>query len=897
MKRLVLFLIAFFSLSLSAHAVLKEKDLPKTLAVLRSEMEASYLQQQDLVTRFTEENKKQHGIIMDMMQRSNQIGVMLYSQHDSHTFDLAYACQEATSLYQNFKKNYKPFNELMALVDNEIERYTNLIASLEKLPPMTQSARDSMMKKVDMDSLKLIMKLMPKPDSAQMAKMKDFMLDEQGQDDRAACLIYANAMLSSYKDFQESLKAEIYYYEMAEGRLKESYDYAENCYKTLQTKIFIDGSNSFPSILKDFSLNASKAKSSIINKYTDNKVERMQSEWSGSIIFGLIAFVLFYMFISIGLGILLVKFILPKKIWTLEMFKDKEKYCAVVIGVFLFAIVQMGLKTFIYHNFIMMACKLLIEFAWLVGVILTSMIFRIDDKDKLKASFKVNLPTILMGLMVICFRIIFIPDHVINLLFPIILVVFVVWQFVVVYKYRNVLETTEKTFGWLTFFVMLVSLIVSWNGFTFLSVQVFIWWIFQLTCVLTVISVYDFLTDYEFKVVPDKIIKINIATATSKIAECESTIEELKAEDKIDYSRLIADKEKELNRWKNNLNKYNQPGYKVDFFNAEERNVHIDSTWYIDLIRLCIVPIAAALSLFYSIYWAADMFNLSEFCKTIYFDNFINKPDLIQVSVYKIMVAAVLFFIFRFFNFIIRAFYSRHCWLNNVQNSDSNISMVNNLSTLVVWGAYILILLSIFQVPKSGISIFTAGLATGIGFAMKTLLENFFYGISLMRGALRKGEWIECDGVKGVVSNISYQTTQIETLEGYVISFLNSTMLNKNFKNLTKSGNYEFLYFTVSIAYGSNVESARKVIIDTLKQMNRVLVEGHNLIDITREPKVIVSSLADSGVNLYVSLWSDVKNKYWIKGEALERIYNALNENGIEIPFPQCDVHIKPEKN
>ena len=87
-------------------------------------------------------------------------------------------------------------------------------------------------------------------------------------------------------------------------------------------------------------------------------------------------------------------------------------------------------------------------------------------------------------------------------------------------------------------------------------------------------------------------------------------------------------------------------------------------------------------------------------------------------------------------------------------------------------------------------SIVMAGLATGLGFAMKDLLENFIYGISLMTGRLRVGDYIECDGVQGKVDSINYQSTQIVTLDGSVMAFQNSALFSKNFKNLTRNHGY-----------------------------------------------------------------------------------------------------------
>lgn len=94
---------------------------------------------------------------------------------------------------------------------------------------------------------------------------------------------------------------------------------------------------------------------------------------------------------------------------------------------------------------------------------------------------------------------------------------------------------------------------------------------------------------------------------------------------------------------------------------------------------------------------------------------------------------------------------------------------------MCVWVVYFIIAIQTLKIPATAISVISAGLATGVGFAMKDLLENFFYGISLMAGRVRVGDFIECDGVRGKVESITYQSTQILTADGCIIAFLNSS--------------------------------------------------------------------------------------------------------------------------
>ena len=212
---------------------------------------------------------------------------------------------------------------------------------------------------------------------------------------------------------------------------------------------------------------------------------------------------------------------------------------------------------------------------------------------------------------------------------------------------------------------------------------------------------------------------------------------------------------------------------------------------------------------------------------------------------------------------------------------------------ILVWGFYVIYSLVLLQVPKTGISVVTAGLATGMGFAMKDLLENFFYGISLMTGRVRVGDFIECDGITGRVESITYQSTQVITLDGSVIAFLNTQLFNKNFKNLTRNNAYELNKIPVGVAYGSNIEQVRQLIIEALAPLNETLPDGRTLFKPDTNVGVILAEFGDSSVNLIVTLWVLVEVRGRTLARAREIIYNTLNQNNVEIPFPQVDVHMR----
>ena len=250
------------------------------------------------------------------------------------------------------------------------------------------------------------------------------------------------------------------------------------------------------------------------------------------------------------------------------------------------------------------------------------------------------------------------------------------------------------------------------------------------------------------------------------------------------------------------------------------------------------------------------------------------------------------FFVFRYINYLARSLYHKYHKSKIVVNGRPNFTLANNVIAIITWGMYAIISVKMLKIPSTAVSVISAGLATGVGFAMKDLLENFFYGISLMTGRVRVGDYIECDGIRGKVDSITYQSTQVLTGDGCVIAFLNSSLFSKNFKNITKNHSYELVKVPVGVAYGVNVEEVRQMLLATVRQYCTKNAEGHDIISETRGISVVFDDFGDNSVNLFVSFWALAEEKFVVTGRIKEAIYNTLNEHNIEIPFPQRDVHI-----
>lgn len=247
----------------------------------------------------------------------------------------------------------------------------------------------------------------------------------------------------------------------------------------------------------------------------------------------------------------------------------------------------------------------------------------------------------------------------------------------------------------------------------------------------------------------------------------------------------------------------------------------------------------------------------------------------------------VLWFIFAYISNTTIAFMQLHFNKKDSRTAASRNVMGKNVIQVLVWGIWLLISLAILHVSNTWLVVVSGGLSTGVGFASKDILENIYYGISLMAGRINIGDWIECDGTRGRVSSISYTSTMIEATDGSVIAFQNSQLFTKNYKNLTRNHGFELSVVNFGVGYGTNVERMRKVIIAAVEALNIPYIDKEKPLS------VLFTEFGDNSINFKFICWVDVTKQVVTESQISECIYNTLNENDIEMPFPKRDVYIK----
>jgi small conductance mechanosensitive channel len=176
-----------------------------------------------------------------------------------------------------------------------------------------------------------------------------------------------------------------------------------------------------------------------------------------------------------------------------------------------------------------------------------------------------------------------------------------------------------------------------------------------------------------------------------------------------------------------------------------------------------------------------------------------------------------------------------------------------------------------------------AGLA--VGMALSGTLQNFAGGVMiLIFKPFKVGDFIDAQGHMGSVKEIQIFNTILKTPDNKTIIIPNGGLSNSSMTNFSTEPQRR-VDFVFGIAYGDDVDKARKVLSKLINDDDRILKDP--------EPFIVVSELADSSVNLVVRVWADAANYWGIYFDLHEKVYKTFSKEGLNIPFPQMDVHVQ----
>ncbi len=234
----------------------------------------------------------------------------------------------------------------------------------------------------------------------------------------------------------------------------------------------------------------------------------------------------------------------------------------------------------------------------------------------------------------------------------------------------------------------------------------------------------------------------------------------------------------------------------------------------------------------------------------------------------------------------IRRFLTRKLPVNDKQKFVTVFTYLRGFVFLIIF----LIGMHFSGVNVTAVFAASAALLIGVGLALQTLFQDIISGIFiLVDQSVHVGDIIELEGKVGRVLEIRLRTTRAVTIDNKVLVIPNHLYLTNILFNWTENGTETREFVDVGVAYGSDVELIREILLQIAKAQPKVLEHP--------EPKVLFTDFADSSLNFRISFsLNDSFDVRFTQSNIRFEIDKAFRENNVTIPFPQRDVHVYAQK-
>ncbi len=225
--------------------------------------------------------------------------------------------------------------------------------------------------------------------------------------------------------------------------------------------------------------------------------------------------------------------------------------------------------------------------------------------------------------------------------------------------------------------------------------------------------------------------------------------------------------------------------------------------------------------------------------------------------------------------------------------TQASLYTVNRMVHYILLTIGFMIAVSSIGIDLSKLALFASAMGVGVGFGLQNLISNFIAGLMLLfEKSLKVGDFIELQsGIIGEVREIGIRSTLVTTNDNVDIVVPNSEFVNSHVMNWTMRDVNRRIHVPFGVAYGSDKEQVKKAALEAADTVSHTLEA-----DEKRKPQVWLTAFGDSSLNFELIVWLNseaVKRPGAVQADYLWAIESALNKFGIEIPFPQRDLHVR----
>ncbi|MFY0601434.1 MAG: mechanosensitive ion channel family protein [Cyclobacteriaceae bacterium] len=194
-------------------------------------------------------------------------------------------------------------------------------------------------------------------------------------------------------------------------------------------------------------------------------------------------------------------------------------------------------------------------------------------------------------------------------------------------------------------------------------------------------------------------------------------------------------------------------------------------------------------------------------------------------------------------------------------------------------------------IDLSALSLIAGALGVGIGFGLQNITDNFISGIIILfEKPIKIGDRIEVGDVQGDVVNISFRATEVKTNDNIIIIVPNSEFISSRVINWSHNDRNIRFRIPVGVSYKEDPEKVKKILLEVAEENPHVLSKP--------TPYIFFDEYGDNSINFMLAVWTSTHadKPPVLKSELYYEIFRRFKEEGIEIPFPQRDIHIIPRE-
>jgi len=247
----------------------------------------------------------------------------------------------------------------------------------------------------------------------------------------------------------------------------------------------------------------------------------------------------------------------------------------------------------------------------------------------------------------------------------------------------------------------------------------------------------------------------------------------------------------------------------------------------------------------------------------------------------SLLLAIVIFIVGRYAIKFINKFVARMLERRNVEPTvQSFLKSFVNITLIIL---LVIMVVGTLGVNTTSLAALLASAGLAVGMALSGNLQNLAGGIILLfLKPFKVGDFIEAQGVSGVVKAIQIFHTILTTTDNKELFVPNGALSSGNITNFSKN-ELRRVDFTISVEYGSEVDKVKRVTLELVQQDKRIVADP--------APFIAVKDLADSSVDFVLRVWTTAPEYWNVFFDMNERIYTEFNKRGIGFPFPQLQIH------